>query len=1052
MRIGIIAEGPRDDTKSLLYNRLVQRVKLAGYHFKPINYRSTYNPVAWFARVVPDDPELEKAMGHGNVIDIGIVNGEPGLRVQQMGHATTWEQLEKLIKLRIEREKRLYSKGAASVTKAKGIIDILDGCWSKNSSTGMVGGLVQTKVNDSGSGVIYRNYLGGLVQTPVNDSGSGVIYRHYHFSTPQLSHADFEGISVSIKGAIIVPLQVARAASTVFEYTATVRMSVGPIADGKYHEITLSMHSKVHPSNITTLFSTESTKAEESLRQISISKFNINNNYHTWPSVREITDLSKHITQYGVKIYVPNNDLKDYVNKNVLRVLQMLVTGVRMPEIDIPQSMAELSRVLRSYRAEDEWYQPIKAKIEDYLPTYDPNSGTVSRQMSANSDELNLSMNTDYGRVKVKLDRPDDTGMHLIKIEPEQTDGITDDKHLTAKITSEQALDFFDTVNSMLEKSIVGENYRRKLDMIFEDDYDDIGEDLTAQIKEVLKDAIRKHPEIQVKRSNYVQKGNLHGLFTLSHPNAKRSLDILDNGNLVVGSYGSKKREVNTDAELEAAIDDWVTGKTRKAPRGPAAPPTDRNLNQIKQVSKRTGRVVEVPISSFFPYNVHRLNKKIPGVLVSKGKPFTLAISARDIDIPSEIFSSMDLHRFSKVIKSPQDIDQGPSYKHLGWIGGTVDGTSMHIDEVQSDLMQRTIEMTNQEQFDIKNTKTIEDIKSMIGQKRRELATMKREYQLAPVSHRLRLAQDINHAVKELKTAQNNAARRYKLTDFSQFKSKVENFYKNWIDAFYHACFNYARKNGVTDVYIISSAMISKIWSKARGKEEEEGSIYYRAYDKVAQNLGAEKVDDKWWHIKLDKITQREAKDLELISSLLTEHVLLEWDGVDIRRILQWLEHAGFTVSEIHGAHQEGDFRNLSMMVSKIIDGQAITTQEYTDINPEQLQRALSFVQYDVSATPVEENEYEVEELKRDAAILITAYKMIGDIPCGIAIASMEDPNMEMFVHEPESAGIGYGGVDLLNNPGYEEEKYQDDQMTDADLFGLSPEEMDDIWDRHGNT
>lgn len=122
------------------------------------------------------------------------------------------------------------------------------------------------------------------------------------------------------------------------------------------------------------------------------------------------------------------------------------------------------------------------------------------------------------------------------------------------------------------------------------------------------------------------------------------------------------------------------------------------------------------------------------------------------------------------------------------------------------------------------------------------------------------------------------------------------------------------------------------------------------------------------------------------------------------------------------------------------------------DINPEQLQRALSFVQYDVSATPVEDDQFELEELKRNAAMLITAYKMVGNVPCGISIVSMEDPDMEMYVHEPGSVGIGYGGLDLLNNPGYEEEKYLDDQMTDADLFGFSPEEMDDIWYRHGNT
>jgi len=1000
MRLDTIVEGPRDDIQSLLYDRLVQRVQLpAGFKFIPMNHHSTYNAVAWFARVVPKGGNPIKWAGAD--LDIGVVNGKPGLRVQQTGHADSWSQVQQLIQQRIAKELRLASKAAARVDNAKGLDELLNGYWSRAADSG-----VSTSVND-------HHY----------DNRS---IRSYQFKLPMDAHAnkdlDISRVSVSVE--IHLPLQSVRATST----KIYVQIVVWPGSANS--SITLQGNNIVKPASLEKLFrdAVSYERVSAGLAKL-VNKLAIYGNF----------DYSS----YSSALLVPEDELRDYAGKNLWRVLHMVATGRDVPVISIPDSITNVR-----YARDNNWAKPILATIKDYLPNVNSAHATY--------DKLTIEMNTDYGHVQVLIHEPDLYGMYTIQIIPKQADGIANDQHLTARITHEQALDIFNTVHTILEKSIVGENYQRKLDRILREDdvasgndNDDIEQDLAAQVREVLKDVLRLHPELHVKHSNYVQKGKMHGLFTLSHPLAKKPLDILLSGDdvLLVGSYGGTKIQVMDDAQLESSISNWIAGKKPKVVRAPrdANAQRERRPARAAPVKPMTISTKEVPNSSFFPHDVHHLDRKIPGRQVSSGKSFTLAIGARDIDIPDEIFSSMDLHRIGSgsVLK--------PSYKHLGWIGGSVDGTSMYINEVQSDLLQRTIELTNQEQFNAKNAKTIQDTKSLIAHKRRELAMTKREYTHAPASIRLRLAQEINQATKDLATAVTNAQRRFKLTNFSQFKSKVENFYKDWIEAFYHACFNAARMQQIKDVYIISSTKIGKLWGKASGKEDEEGSVYYRAYDKVAQNLGAKRVDEDWWHIRLDQIPQREWMDVNVLSSLLTEHVLYESEGVDLRRILHWLEHSGFTVDEIHGKHQEADFNNLNLIVTKIVDGRPITTQEYLDINPEQLHRALSFVQYDASATPVEDNEYELQELKRDAALLITAYKMIEGIPCGISIYSIQDPDMETYVHQ-FNAGLGFGGLSLMNDPAPHDEQPLDDQVTDADLFGFSPEELDDIWGRYGGS
>ena len=111
------------------------------------------------------------------------------------------------------------------------------------------------------------------------------------------------------------------------------------------------------------------------------------------------------------------------------------------------------------------------------------------------------------------------------------------------------------------------------------------------------------------------------------------------------------------------------------------------------------------------------------------------------------------------------------------------------------------------------------------------------------------------------------------------------------------------------------------------------------------------------------------------------------------------------------------------MVITKIEDGETIVIQDHHDLSPDDLHRALSFIQREDTNSPIESTEYEIEELARDASILITAYKIIDNVPYGLAFYSLDDPR------EPR-----YDDPDDF------------DGLSDSDLFG-DEDELTRKWD-----
>lgn len=549
---------------------------------------------------------------------------------------------------------------------------------------------------------------------------------------------------------------------------------------------------------------------------------------------------------------------------------------------------------------------------------------------------------------------------------------------------------------------------------------DIIDDDFAEMLKEILSPLLQNHPDIVVKRGHGVLGRQHYQIAQLVHPVAGTMYVALrDGGRMMVRAGGrfNSWRDVENEEQLTDFFNEWAAHQPR--PSRPRRPRQPRQYEQPPQAAKQA-QSMDVDKSEFFPRVAYHLNNGIPGRQVSSGKPFTLAIHAKNVDFPPEIFSTMNLHRVGVTRDATK-----PGF--IGWIGGSIDAEkkAMYIDEVQSDLMQRTIEMTNQERFNASIANDLNKSKGELRDLRREMARLRKFATVAPASERFRLEELLTAKDEEIGALEAKVARRFKLSNYSQFKSKIENTFKHWINAFYHTAFNRARQLGLTDIFIISSERLGQIWGKAQGKSDDDASVFARAYNRVAQHLGAERQGD-WWHIKLDKIPFKESLDIKRVANTISDHILYEsMDGDTIRR---WLGHAGINVHDIKGHFPDGDFDRLNLVVTRVNqDGSISMTQELNELDSDSLQRSLSHIQNDQFDVPVDASEYELEELERDATLLITAHKIIDGVPYGIAIYTIDRP------------GETFNSYDA-------EEPSEFDDVSDEELFGIDSDRLDDLW------
>ncbi len=274
----------------------------------------------------------------------------------------------------------------------------------------------------------------------------------------------------------------------------------------------------------------------------------------------------------------------------------------------------------------------------------------------------------------------------------------------------------------------------------------------------------------------------------------------------------------------------------------------------------------QVNKSKFFKhgYKTFYSFTKIPGKIAKKGELFTLLISSLEPDvektIPEELYSLFDLH----YIGSKNKLD-----KFIGWIGGAITDDAVWVQEIQSDLLQRTWQLQSKEKFLNKKNKQLEKKKELLNQLQDELNKLLNYYQYPPLSKAYGLDEKIEHLKQEqkrLKKEIENIERNKNLKfypQYAQFKSKLENLYLKWIEAFYHIVIWYAKKFDKDELYIIPSETVANLWGKDVGGE---GSVYYRAYDGIAKKLGAKLVtidSEKWWLLELNSFTPMESKNYQ---------------------------------------------------------------------------------------------------------------------------------------------------------------------------------------------
>ena len=273
--------------------------------------------------------------------------------------------------------------------------------------------------------------------------------------------------------------------------------------------------------------------------------------------------------------------------------------------------------------------------------------------------------------------------------------------------------------------------------------------------------------------------------------------------------------------------------------------------------------------------------------------PFTMSIApTKDyVDkgkIPPELMKNTLLHTVQT--------DGQPA---LGWVGGFADYNNkiLYIAEVQSDLMQRTSHMRDPEKVTKQRTEEVATIEKQIAdtqakmqnavspkqQVTRKLDAIQQENaSLLPGDPRLQRNQGIiDNLLRQLPnvpdtvdtrnlelTLQNlnqslaEAQQRLKeVTDektyftskyrpWHDYKSKVENTFKEWIPLFFNAAFRLARDKQYERVRIITADNLMARWDKYARPETR--ILFERVYDQTAKFYGAQQINDQgktWWEV-----------------------------------------------------------------------------------------------------------------------------------------------------------------------------------------------------------
>jgi len=211
-----------------------------------------------------------------------------------------------------------------------------------------------------------------------------------------------------------------------------------------------------------------------------------------------------------------------------------------------------------------------------------------------------------------------------------------------------------------------------------------------------------------------------------------------------------------------------------------------------------------------FPYKAVVTKDSIPGKLVSEGFPWTIDIYSTDSPFPEEVFKKMDLHGRAKE-----------SY-YLGWIGGSYTKgvkdektgrwkrggvPALFIDELQSDLMQRTMEMATRAKYQSGAYKRIRDVSSEMADLIDKLEQLEQDFPESQAYYPLKKKLEIEQRKAEIKNKIGKEMLRVDkepaLPTMGRFRSKLENYFKRYVDAFMNAALDYAKDLDSYFIYLI---------------------------------------------------------------------------------------------------------------------------------------------------------------------------------------------------------------------------------------------------------
>ncbi len=295
----------------------------------------------------------------------------------------------------------------------------------------------------------------------------------------------------------------------------------------------------------------------------------------------------------------------------------------------------------------------------------------------------------------------------------------------------------------------------------------------------------------------------------------------------------------------------------------------------MNKIEKEVERLVELKPYSFkkpFKGRIEPLDKSLSKhstPLTSRGKPWMLKLYAVDAPIPEEMFKVMNLH------------SEGGKPGFIGWAGGTITpgrvdpktkkelASMMAVEEVQSDLLQRTVEFQDPERYQRTLRRRMAEHSSEYAEAHRALEALKKEYADLPDMSAsdargaplLRQRLELEHRIGELETEMEQIfqdwKKEFKYPEFAQYKSKVENYYKRWTDALFNACLKQAQEANVVWLSILTADGVASVWS---GRER---LLFNRIYDKTAQRWNMTRIKGAggkdWWVADVSSLSPLES-------------------------------------------------------------------------------------------------------------------------------------------------------------------------------------------------